>query len=92
MGFLRFVVWTGLCVALGMWLASARVAGKTPIEHAQRLWTTSPALDDVKRDAQDLVSDVKKKVTPPAPRPKEQHSAEDKAAIDDIIARRPAKR
>lgn len=92
MGLIRFVVWTGLCVALGVWLGTGHVAGKTPLEHAQKAWKGhAPALDEVKRDAKDLVTDVKKKVTPAPTGPKEQHSAEDKAAIDDIIARRPAK-
>lgn len=91
MGLIRFVVWTGLCVALGVWLGTGQVAGKTPLEHAQRMWKgNGPAIE---KDAKELVTDVKKKVaSATAPTgPKEQHSAEDRAAIDDIIAKRPAK-
>ncbi|MEW6434142.1 MAG: hypothetical protein AB1730_21790 [Myxococcota bacterium] len=91
MGLLRFVVWTGMCVALGVWVGAGQVGGKTPLEHAQRLWKGSgPALE---RDAKDLVTGIKKKVASAAAPtgPKEQHTAEDRAAIDDIIAKRPAK-
>jgi hypothetical protein len=91
MRLIRFVVWTGLCVALGVWLGAGQVAGKTPLEHAQRVWKGSgPALE---KDAKALVTEVKKKVASAAAPvgPKEQHSAEDRAAIDDIIARRPAR-
>jgi hypothetical protein len=93
MGLLRFVVWTGLCVALGVWVGTGRVAGKTPLQHLESAWKGhGPALDEVKKDAKDLADDVKKKVTTAqATGPKEQHSPEDKAAIEDIIARRPAK-
>jgi len=91
MGLLRFVVWTGLCVALGVWMGTGRVAGKTPLQHAESAWKGhAPALDEVKKEAKELAGDVKKKVAA-ADGPKEQHTAEDRAAIDDIIARRPVK-
>ncbi|MEW5743369.1 MAG: hypothetical protein AB1938_30950 [Myxococcota bacterium] len=91
MGLLRFVIWTGLCVAFGVWLGSARGGGKSPLQQLEAAWS-APRVEDVKREAKDLVSDVKKKVTTPEPSgPKEQHTAQDRAAIDEIIARRPAK-
>ncbi|GMU59270.1 MAG: hypothetical protein AMXMBFR34_10330 [Myxococcaceae bacterium] len=91
MGLLRFVIWTGLCVAFGVWLGTAKVGGKSPLQQLSAAWS-APKVEEVKRDAKELVTDVKKKVTAPeAAGPKEQHTAQDKAAIDDIIARRPAK-
>jgi hypothetical protein len=91
MGLLRIVVWTGLCVALGVWLGAGQVGGRTPLEHAQRLWRgNAPGLE---RDAKELVSDVKRKVASATTTsgPRERHTEDERAAIDDIISKRAAK-
>lgn len=91
MGILRFVVWTTLCIGLGIFLATWEVGGKTPWQSAQGLWRRSaPKLEKVKDGAEDLVVDVKKRVAPPAeaPAPRERHTRDDREAIDQIIAKR----
>lgn len=90
MGILRFVVWTGCCVALGIALATVEVGGKTIVQHAERSWKQqSPKLEKVKDGAGELVDDVKKKVATHDPSgPTEQHSREDRQAVDQIIAKR----
>lgn len=93
MGILRFLVWTGLCIGLGIFLATADVGGRTPLEHLTRAWKqTSPRLERVKGDAGELVEGVKKKVaTKEAPAPTERHAQEDRDAVDAIIAKRAQK-
>jgi hypothetical protein len=90
MRLIRFVVWTGLCVAFGVWLGSGKGGGTSPLGQLQA-GLSAFRLDGVKREAKELVTDVRKKVTAREPSgPKEQHTAQDRAAIDDLIARRPA--
>lgn len=88
MGFLRFIVWTGASVGLGIGLATVDVAGRTTLEHLQRLWATErPHLT---RDLRSTVDEVKKRTMGASSKvPSEQHSASDRSAIDDIIAKRP---
>lgn len=38
MGFLKFLVWTGCAVGLGLFLATAEIGGRTPWEEVQRAW------------------------------------------------------
>lgn len=89
MGILRFVLWTTLCIGLGIFLGTYELGGKTPWESAQSLWKQqAPKLEKVKDGAEDLVGDVKKKVTAPPAQPKERHTQDDRDAIDQIIAKR----
>lgn len=89
MGILRFVLWTTLCIGLGIFLGTYEIGGKTPWQSAQGLWKQSaPKLEKVKDSAEDLVVDVKKKVTPTSAAPKERHTQDDRDAIDQIISKR----
>ena len=90
MGFLRFVIWTSLCVGLGIFLGTHDLGGKTPWQMMQSAWKQqAPRLDKVKDGAEDLVDDVKKKVsTQDVAQPKERHEKEDREAIDQIISKR----
>ena len=84
MGTLRFLIWSSLCIGLGIFLGSYEVHGHTPWQMMQGTWKQqSPKLDKVRDDAAVLVDDFKKK-----PAPSEQHSADDKKAIDAIIGKR----
>ena len=84
MGILRFVIWSSLCVGLGLFLGTYEVHGHTPWQMMQGTWKQqSPKLDKVRSDAAVLVDEMKKK-----PAPSEQHSTDDKKAIDDIIGKR----
>ena len=79
MATLRFLLWTGLCVALGIGMATVEVGGHTPWSHLQRLW---------RHEGVKLVEEVKQKVASAPPEPKETHTKADRDAVADIIARR----
>lgn len=90
MGIFRFVVWSSLCVALGIFLGTAEFSGRTPWQLMQGAWKQQgPRLEKVRDDAEDLANGVKKKVsTSQEAPPKERHSADERKAIDDIISKR----
>ncbi len=90
MGILKFIVWTSVCVGLGVWFGGFEFHGRTPKDHLERAWrSTSPKLDKVKDGAEDLVDEVKKKVSAKdGARPTEQHTTEDRDAIEKLIAKR----
>lgn len=93
MGLLRFVIWTGLCVAFGIFLGTYDLGGRTPWKLMQSAWKTqSPAVVE-------SVNGVKKKLAAPekaepgavttaASGPRESHTADDKKAIDQLISKR----
>ncbi len=88
MGILRFVLWTTLCIGFGIFLGTHQLSGKTAWQTMQGAWREqSPRLDKVKDGAEDLVDDVKKKVST-QDAPKERHNDEDRKAIDQIISKR----
>ncbi len=91
MGILRVILWTGLCVGLGIFLGTYEIHGRTPWQTVQGAWKQQgPRLEKVKDGAEDLVDGVKKRVsqeTAPA-QPKERHSKEDREAIDQLISKR----
>lgn len=95
MGLIRFFMWTGVSIGVGVGLATVEVGGRTPLMHLERLWKHErPKLE---RASHDAVAEVKKKVSSKdvvgggggASGPKEQHSAADRSAIDEIIGKRP---
>lgn len=90
MGTMRFVLWTTTCVAVGIALGTVEVGSGTAVQHVQRLVRQKgPRLDQLKDGATNLVDEVHKKVTAPKPAgPTERHSAAERSAIDDIIAKR----
>ena len=91
MGILRFLVWTTLCIGLGIFLGTHELGGRTAWQAMQGAWKEqSPRFDKVKEGAEDLAEDVRKKVATqdPAQQPKERHNKEDREAIDQIISKR----
>jgi hypothetical protein len=94
MDFLKFLVWTGCAVGLGVFLATGDIDGRTPLEHVQRAWKrhVEPSqVDRVKdglRDALDEAKDAVKRTTKQATVPRERITQEDRAAIDRIIAQK----
>jgi hypothetical protein len=95
MGILRFVVWTSLCVALGIFLGSYEFHGRTTWQLVQGAWKQQgPRMEKVRDEAEDLVDAAKKKVSsqdsaaPAQQAPKERHSKEDRDAIDQLISKR----
>ena len=99
MGFLKIAVWTVCCVALGIGLATVEVDGRTPVEHARRAWRhkVNPSkLDQLKDSLGETLDGAKdtlegaKDAFSKDPKPRERHSAEDREAINKLIARRGA--
>ncbi|HSP76980.1 MAG TPA: hypothetical protein VLQ93_00520 [Myxococcaceae bacterium] len=94
MGFLKFLVWTGCAVGLGIFLASADVEGRTPLEHAQRAWKRHVQPSEVERmtdGLRDALDGAKKAVgrkTKQVSEPREHITSEDRAAIERIIAQK----
>ncbi|QSQ19211.1 hypothetical protein JY651_28140 [Pyxidicoccus parkwayensis] len=92
MGALKFIVWTACAVGLGIFLATGEVDGRTPLEHMQRAWKRSVkpnAVDRMKDGLEDAYEDAKgavSRTTDSAPR--ERISAEDRAAVNRIIAQK----
>ncbi len=99
MGVLKFLVWTGLAMGLGVLLATAEIDGRTPLEYVQREWKrqTRPvptsrveqvktSLADALDSAENTVKRASKQAVAPEPREKITH--EDRAAIDRIIAQK----
>lgn len=100
MGFLKFLVWTGCAVGLGVFLATGNVEGRTPWEYAQRQWNrhvqpsavdreverVTDGVRDAFEDARDAVNRKTKQAAAPAPR--ERITNEDRAEINRIIAQK----
>jgi hypothetical protein len=94
MGFLKFLVWTGCAVGLGVFLATGDIEGKTPLEHMRRAWKrhVQPArverVKDGLREALDDAKDAVHKTTKQTAAPRERITPEDREAIDRIIAQK----
>jgi hypothetical protein len=92
MKLLTILLWTAGAVALGIFLATSEIDGRTPLEHLQRAWkhNVNPSkidrlkdgLRDALDDAKDHISDTKKP---------ERYSDDERRAIDRIIAKSPTK-
>lgn len=76
MGILRFVLWTALCIGLGIFLATFDMGGRTPLRMIQGAWKQAPILEKV----------LDKPTEKPAP-VKERHSKEEREAIDQLISK-----
>ncbi|QRK04270.1 hypothetical protein JQX13_28820 [Archangium violaceum] len=66
MDFLKFLVWTGCAVGLGVFLATGSIEGRTPLEYAQLQWKrhVQPSevdrqVDRVKDGVRDALDDAK---------------------------------
>lgn len=83
---LKFIVWTGLAIGLGVFIAKYEIDGRTPLEHAQHLWKrkVNPSkVDQLKDGLHDVLGAASKKP--------ERYSPDERNAIDQIIAKRQAK-
>lgn len=92
---IRFVLWTGLAVGFGIFLAQFEIDGRTPIEHAQRAWKrkVNPSkVDQLKDGLRDAIDGAKESVSErTSKKPSERYSSDERAAIDRIIAKVPTK-
>ncbi|WP_375761022.1 hypothetical protein [Corallococcus exercitus] len=96
MGVLKFLVWTTCAVGLGVFLARGNVGGRSPLEHMERTWKRSvnpSTMDRVKGSVEGVLEDAKGAVSQKSANaagsgPRERITAEDRAAINDIIAKK----
>jgi hypothetical protein len=94
MRFFITCVWSLACVGAGVALATVEIAGRTGVQHVERAWRSDGArrLDSAKDKADDLVEDVKKKVSGAGKdakdRPLDKHTADERNALEQLIANR----
>ncbi len=84
MGPLRRLGWAVAWVALGAVLATAQVAGKTPLQHLGTA-VTGPVWHGLKANLEAAYEKAKLLV---ASQPVEHHSPEDREALNKLIAKR----
>lgn len=88
------LVWTLTCVGVGIALSTVEVSGRTPWQHAQKLWKSDAEkrLGDAREQASGLVADVTKKVSTTVKdateRPLDRHSPAERDALEKLIANR----
>ncbi len=95
MGFVKSLLWSLCCIGFGIGLATVEVDGRTPVDHAKWAWRrkVNPSqLDQLKDSLGNTVDDVRGRLEAAGKekdtRPRERHSAEDREAINKIIAKR----
>lgn len=95
MGMLKFLVWTGCAVGLGIFLAKGDVGGRTPLEQMERTYkrNVSPSkVERLKDGIEDAFEDAKDAAQGAIGRkpasPRERISDDDRAAINRIIAQK----
>ena len=85
---LKILLWSSLCIGLGVFLASYKVGGKTPLELAQRAVGSEPSqLKRLKDGIGEAIEEVK---SARQNRPTERYSPDDRQEIDRLVARRGA--
>lgn len=89
------LVWTLSCVGVGIALGTVEVGGRTPWQHAQRVYKAEgeKKLGDAREKASDLVEDVGRKVSSTVKetvkeRPLDRHSPAERDALEKLIANR----
>lgn len=99
MGLLKFLVWTSCAVGLGIFLAKGELDGRTPLDHMERAWKRNvhpshlervrSGVDRVKEGLEDAIEDAKDAVGQKGEAaPRERITAEDRAAVNRIIAQK----
>jgi hypothetical protein len=99
MGILKFLVWTACAVGLGIFLAKGEIDGRTPLEHMEQAWKRNvrPSHMDRVRDGVDRVKDGLEGALDEAKGavgqkteqgPRERITAEDREAVNRIIAQK----
>ncbi len=85
MGLLRVVIWSVGCVGLGVGLSTVELAGRTPLQHAERAWKERGRGAKGPEPRASVAENMSPKG--PATGPTEQHTVADRTAIDQIIAK-----
>jgi len=99
MGFLKMTLWTVCCIGLGVGLGTVEIDGRTPWEYARRAWKhkvnpsrleqLKDSLGETLDGAKDSLEGARESFSKDA-KPRERHSAEDREAINKLIAKRAA--
>jgi hypothetical protein len=85
MGFIRFLLWTSMCIGLGIFVASYEVDGKTPAQHLKQIFKGAPPVAPV-------VEKMKKQLAAAtSTQPTETHSEADRDAVNRLVAKRATK-
>ncbi|HYR56492.1 MAG TPA: hypothetical protein VEM39_10245 [Myxococcaceae bacterium] len=91
-GLLKFLIWTGFAIWLGIFIATQPVAGHTPMQHLERVWKQhgfSAQVNNLKGRAQGAVEDAKDSLsTVWDKKPRERHTAQDRQAVNKLVAKR----
>lgn len=91
---IKFLLWTACAMALGVWMATARVDGATPLEHLTHLWKSAPAsttVENAKAGLEEKIEDAKDALSSARDHQvRERHSDKDKEAVNRLIAKRSA--
>jgi hypothetical protein len=85
MGFIRFLLWTSICIALGFYAGSWEIDGKTPAQHLKAIWQSSEP------QVKGTLEKAKKQLSTREAAPSEQHSEADRDAVNRIVAKRATK-
>lgn len=81
MGFIRFLLWTSMCIGLGIFIGTWEIDGKSPAQHFKQIMKSAPS---VPMPSLDQV----KKLASSGAAPTESHSEEDREAINRLVAKR----
>jgi hypothetical protein len=91
MAFLRFIIWTSVCIALGIFSATVEFGDRTLYEHGKRAWEARAGRSQVdiwKDDLRQKIDNAKAVVALPGRKgPAEHHSDEDKASVNRLITK-----
>jgi hypothetical protein len=89
---LKFLIWTGFAIWLGIFVATQPVAGHTPVEHLERVWTRhgfSAQVKNLKEHVHGAVDDAKDSIsTVWDNKPRERHTPQDRQAVNKLVAKR----
>jgi len=89
---IKFLVWTGFAIWFGIFLATHEVAGRTPVQHLERVWKKhgfSAQVNQLKGNITSAVEDAKDSAsTVWDKKPRERHSQQDREAVNKLVAKR----
>jgi hypothetical protein len=90
MGFVRFVLWTSCCIAIGIFSATVELGDRTLWDHARIAWknrVASSQVDIWKEELREKLEDARGAVTPTDKPPRERHSDQDRSDVKRLIAK-----
>lgn len=84
---LKAILWSAVCIALGIALASVEVHGKTPWGYVRAATEHTPKLDGLKGDVENAVEVAKRKLSTKPAAPTEKHTESERDAVNQLVAR-----